>query len=158
MTTKYNQHEDQTEINKHMLNIIENATEYQGSWGDKPIAVLTDDATRGIFENMTKHRARPRCFGVSGEVHVWVKSNIRGTVETSKGNSKVFDDFSGYVERNELLDAMTYMRCFESDRDPSIELIQYKEHFLMLLNSANLIGGFRCFVEKEIVFEVFGLK
>ena len=152
MTTKFDRLEDKSGINEHMLNIINKATASYRTRNDDTLAILSDEAVRGVFDNMTEHRTRPRCFGFSGEIHVSVKSGYKHE------NSRKFKPFTGYVKRNELIDAMTYMKCFESDRDPSIELIQWEDHFYMMVNSANLIGGFRCLVEKEIVFEIFGIK
>ena len=62
------------------------------------------------------------------------------------------------MPRTDLIQSMVIFGCTEQSRNPSIEFIQWEDRFLMVVNSANFIGSFKSFVEKEIVFDIFGIE
>ena len=100
-------------------------------------------------------------LGVRGEQdEMFISVSPNNFMRARYGENYIhFADFTYYFRcpTSEITDMMVYKNCFSGDT-PSIEIIQWKEHFLVILNSANLIGSFKFFAEKDDIIELFGIE
>ena len=84
---------------------------------------------------------------------------IFGVEIGSEDVTKAF--LNGFVKDIITPDELPFLydcNCFEYERDPSIELIQWDDNFLMVVNSACLIGSYKALLPKEAVIRVLGIK
>lgn len=154
--------------NDEARTIINNATDKTGDFHGYECPFIRKDEMQKAFKNMRvfpmyaqteNGRKFNEIKSKENECYVSIKSNKNyGNNSTKKSFISFDDSLKGYVPMGDLLESMTLFGCTEINRRPSIEFIQWDSKFLMLVKSANFIGDFKAFVEKDIVFSLFGIE